>query len=290
MGFRKILVVANSYACGGKATEVLNKYISFLKANDISYYSYLTTPKNNVQNIQKLIEVEKCDLVSILGGDGTINIAINCLPNLDMKVHIIPAGTGNDLAKMVYPNGFELSDVFNLVLNDNPKFTQADVWMCNKRRFANGFGAGFDGEVAHRTINKKYIISNRLKYWFEIFRLIFTYRNRDIKINGEKLSCFMIAAANGNVYGGNFKIAPKAQINDQLLDLINISRASVFKRLRYLPQVQKGKHLNLPVINYSQQDHLVISCNSKLAAHVDGEPILDSIYHINFDGKLNVLV
>jgi diacylglycerol kinase (ATP) len=290
MAFTKILVVANTLACGGKAKNVHQKYLSFLKKNNVPYYSYITTRNNNQQNIQKLIEIEKCDLVSVIGGDGTINIAINSLPNLDIKTHIIPAGTGNDLAKMVYKEGFDLQDIFELPLKQNHNYAPVDIWRCNKRRFCNGFGAGFDGEVAHRTINKTYLISNKLKYWFEIIKLIFSYGNKNIDVNGERLSCFMIAAANGNVYGGNFKVAPKAKIDDELLDLITISKASVLKRLRYLPIVQKGNHLNLPIVSYRQEDHLTISCNEKLAAHVDGEPILDSIYHINFEGKLDVLV
>ena len=238
-GGGKILVFANPLACGGLAKNALIAYLEYLFAQNIRYVKHITLPKNNQEPVAELFSKNTIKAVSIIGGDGTINLAINCLPNLDVPIHVIPAGTGNDLAKMIYENP-DLRDSFSIIKNlQNIK--NIDSWTCNGRRFSNGFGAGFDGEVAHRMYGKTYWLGPKVKYWIEILKLIFTYRSKKVEINGNLKTCFMLAAANGKVYGGGFHVAPTAKIDDQLLDSIFISKVPVWKRFLYLPKIEKPR-------------------------------------------------
>ncbi|MBT8327490.1 MAG: hypothetical protein KJP21_07185, partial [Bacteroidia bacterium] len=100
---------------------------------------------------------------------------------------------------------------------------------------------------------------------------------------------FMVAAANGRVYGGSFNVAPEASINDGLLDIVKIKKVHMFWRFFYLPKVQKGKHIGLKVIDYHQENKITLSSTEKFHAHIDGEPILESVYHLIFDGKIRAL-
>jgi diacylglycerol kinase family enzyme len=83
----------------------------------------------------------------------------------------------------------------------------------------------------------------------------------------------MLSAANGQTYGGGFKVAPKASVTDGLLDIITVKKISLFNRLKYLPVIEKGRHLDrsIPFVHYEQTNELVIQSDHLLQAHLDGD-------------------
>jgi diacylglycerol kinase family enzyme len=81
----------------------------------------------------------------------------------------------------------------------------------------------------------------------------------------------MISVANGKRYGGGFHVAPKAIFTDGLLDINIVGRISSIKRMKYLPVIEKGEHLNLDFIKYRQTNKIIIQSSTKLHAHADGE-------------------
>lgn len=282
------LVIINPTSRGGKAKERGKRFVDYLAANNIEHQLYYTEAQNNEEAIQGIIADFNIKHISILGGDGTINMVVNALPHLDFTLHLVPAGTGNDLAKMLYAGYTEVS-AFSLISNSSG-MKEIDCWRCNEHLFCNGFGAGFDGAVAHSMFSKNYWLPTILKYWIEIFRLIVSYKSTTVKVNNKPMPVFMIVAANGKVYGGGFNIAPKAEIDDETLDIINVGKIPVLKRLQYLPKIEKGKHLHLKVIDYSKAKELNIKSAKPLPAQLDGEPILASSYNIRFAGKLKFVV
>jgi diacylglycerol kinase family enzyme len=81
----------------------------------------------------------------------------------------------------------------------------------------------------------------------------------------------MINIANGKAYGGGFKVAPKANIEDGLLDLNIVGEIASFKRFYYIPVIEKGKHLDLSFIQYHHTKKVEINSANALPAHMDGE-------------------
>ncbi len=284
----KILVIANPAASGGKSTEVYHRFTDFLKSHSIPFQEYLTKGTDDEKAIQALIEGNLPKTISVIGGDGTLNIVLNSLPSLKTKIHLIPAGTGNDFSKELY-EGLNEEQIFELILQ-REKLKKVDVWRVNHKRFINCFGAGFDGEIAQRMYGKKYFLPSKLKYWLEILRSIFTYKSSKLTINGKTQSCFMMAVANGKVYGGGFKIAPLAETTDGLADLIIVGKVPIFKRFLYLPIIERGEHLKLDVITYSKSDHITIASERPLPAQIDGEPMLAEKYEISREGGIDFLI
>ena len=76
---------------------------------------------------------------------------------------------------------------------------------------------------------------------------------------------------NGSRAGGGFHIAPEARADDGLLDLILIDALHPFERLRWLPVIEKGKHLNLSFIHYSKTKKVIIESDEPIQSHLDGE-------------------
>ena len=285
----QILIIYNPAAHGGKAANTSNLYRHFLKKQCIPFTNYLTKGVDDTKYIHSIFEHNTFTKIVIIGGDGTLNLAINALPSLSIPIVLIPAGTGNDLAKILYQK-VDLDEIFKRSIASDFSTKSIDVWKCNNQRFINVFGVGFDGELAYAMTGKKYWLPSFLKYWIEIAKHIFTYKTKTISIDNEPRSSFMLCAANGKVFGGDFYIAPTAVPDDGMLEIINIGKVSLLQRLMYLPKIQKGKHLNLNVVSYTQQDTLVIEAKINMIAQLDGEPMIASRFHIKNDGKATFLI
>ena len=287
---RHILVIYNPAAQGGASAQVWEEYERFLTSNLLKYSCYTTLGKNDAGPLLELIQTNDFNLISILGGDGTINLAINELPHLNIPIHLIPAGSGNDLAKMNYPEGIpSLKHLFNRVLQTKPTTQSVDIWRCNKRLFVNGFGCGFDGSIAYNTKFKKGIWGTKMKYWVEIVKHIVLYPSPYITVNGAEYRTFMLSAANGRVYGGDFKVAPKANFSDGKLDIVRIKKVWVPLRFFYLPLVLLGKHLDKKIVSYEQLEQLTVSARRPIPAQLDGEPMNKREYKISKQGTMDIL-
>ena len=285
-----ILIIYNPAAQGGASVAVWTRFEEFLCVNNIRFHCYTTLGKDDAEYIHLLMKSQAFTVVSIIGGDGTINLAVNALPHFDIPVHLIPAGSGNDLAKMIYSEGIPTySDIFRRVLSTNTPTIPVDIWKCNDRLFANGFGCGFDGSIAYDTKFKKGIWGTKMKYWVEIVKHIFFYRSPTFTVNGVAYPTFMLSLANGQVYGGDFNVAPLAEVSDGLLDVVRITKVSVLLRFFYLPLVLMGKHLNKKVVSHDRLNRVVISANEPLTAHLDGEPMSEKEYEISHAGRIAFL-
>ena len=138
----------------------------------------------------------------------------------------------------------------------------------------NGIGIGFDGAIVYDLLGKKKL-AGKASYLLSILKNILGYHEKScvLELPGEiiKEDCFMISVANASRYGGGFHVAPNAVINDGLLDINIIGKISPVKRMKYLPVIEKGEHLDLPFNQYRQIQKVIIQSSAKLHAHIDGE-------------------
>lgn len=210
--------------------------------------------------------------VFLVGGDGTLNFFINRYPNISIPLSIFKGGSGNDFAWKLYGNK-SFDEQLEIALHASAK--PVDGGLCNGYYFLNGAGIGFDGEVVQAMGKKRFISAGHLAYLWTVIKKIAFYREKELKliINNEtrKEKFFLLSIANGSRYGGGFMVAPQAIINDGYLDLVEIRCIHRFRRLFYLPRVEKGKHLNLSFVSSSRLKKIIIQSPVKVAAHLDGE-------------------
>jgi diacylglycerol kinase (ATP) len=217
----------------------------------------------------------------IFGGDGTLYHFINQYPDIQIPLSAFRAGSGNDFHWMLYGDISHAEQTERLLQGN----TQAiDAGTCNGKLFLNGVGIGFDGAIVKDLLGKKKV-AGKSSYLITILKNIIAYRegfyNIDLGSKGLSQDCFMISVANGQRYGGGFKVAPRASLIDGLLDVNIISKVSPFKRLKLLPVVERGEHLDLPVVSYHQKEKLIIKTSTEVHAHLDGEYLFAKEFHFN---------
>jgi diacylglycerol kinase (ATP) len=81
----------------------------------------------------------------------------------------------------------------------------------------------------------------------------------------------MVDVSNGSRAGGGFHIAPGAKADDGLFDIVLIDALHPLQRLRWLPVIEKGKHLGLSFIHHTKAKKIVIESDSIIQSHLDGE-------------------
>jgi diacylglycerol kinase (ATP) len=218
--------------------------------------------------------------VWVSGGDGTLNYFINQHPDTTLPLALFEGGSGNDFHWMLYGD-ITVEEQIDKVLQGQPQAIDAGV--CNGQLFLNGVGIGFDGAIVKDLLGKKKL-AGKASYLLSILKNIFTYKEEycELKLKDRFVAqdCFMISVANGKRYGGGFHVAPKAVLQDGLLDISLIGRIAPLSRMRYLPVMEKGEHLDLPFVQYYQSDRVVIESKTELPAHIDGEYVHTSRFEI----------
>ncbi|MGZ3880989.1 MAG: diacylglycerol/lipid kinase family protein [Flavisolibacter sp.] len=267
---KHIALLCNPAPENRSAVEATNNIQILLSGIDIQHKLFIESWPDSFDGFTE---------VWIVGGDGTINWFINQYPSLQLPFAVFDGGSGNDFQWMLYGNKVVEQQV-DQVLQGTTQLVDGGV--CNGRLFLNGVGIGFDGAVVHDLLGKKKL-AGKASYLLSILKRIIGYHEKPclLQLPGEKIEqdCFMISVANGRRYGGGFHVAPKALITDGLLDINIVGRISPLKRMKYLPVIEKGAHLDLDFIKYRQANKIVIQSATKLHAHVDGE----YIYADSFD-------
>ncbi len=268
----QIAIATNTLAGNGKAVKLAAKILGLLTAEKIPAQVFTENDWDE--------RMYQYDQVWIVGGDGTLNYFINRYPGIKKPLCIFKGGTGNDFYALLYGK-ITVEEQFALVLHTDPK--PIDAGKCNEHFFLNGVGIGFEGAVAKslQGVNKW---SGKTSFMLSILKHIFFYKEQLYTISsGEKTmeaAYLMISIANGTRYGGGFYVAPLARPDDGLLDANLVMPLSPFRRLRYLPVIEKGKHLGLPFNDHYQTKKIHIRSNRPIQAHLDGEYLESNELHI----------
>jgi YegS/Rv2252/BmrU family lipid kinase len=259
---KHIALVCNPTKENVKSLRITNSIEVLLSGMDIAYKAFTLSWPQSFEGFSE---------VWIIGGDGTINWFINQYTSIQLPLALFGGGSGNDFQWMLYDDKTVEQQV-DQVLQGTPKLVDAGV--CNEKFFLNGIGIGFDGAIVHDLLGKKKL-AGKASYLLSILKHIISYPEKScvLQLADEtiKQDCFMISVANGKRYGGGFHVTPNAILTDGLLDVNIVGRISPIKRMRYLPVIEKGEHLNLDFIKYRQTNKIIIQSSTKLHAHADGE-------------------
>jgi YegS/Rv2252/BmrU family lipid kinase len=259
----QIAIATNTLAGSGKALKLAAKIQQILQGKNIT--SQIFTEKQWDKRLYSF------DQVWITGGDGTVNYFVNQFNDIKIPLCIFNGGTGNDFYALLYGK-ITVEKQIEHVLQTLPK--PIDAGKCNHRYFLNGVGIGFEGAVAKglQGVNKW---GGKTSFMLAVLKHILFYKEQQYTITSAEKTVegkfLMISIANGTRYGGGFYVAPLAKPDDGLLDANLVKPLSPLKRLRYLPVIEKGKHLELPFIDYYNTQKITIKSELPIQAHLDGE-------------------
>jgi diacylglycerol kinase (ATP) len=228
------------------------------------------------------------DLVIAVGGDGTIQETVNGffsqgkLLRPGCQLGIINSGTGGGFVQSLgLPPDIEsqcrvigegrtrLIDVGRAVFSDGKG---AGL----ERLFINECQAGIGGEVVKKVRGGYKKLGGLLGFGLSTLAVALNYPNRKMTISvddGPEVSgrFIGIVAANGNTMAGGMRLAPRAQVEDGLLDILFIHGQTLPERLWNFPKIYSGSHLTSPKFSYFQGKSIRLTSEEEVTFEADGE-------------------
>ena len=279
---RKILLIVNPVSGKKKSTKLLpNTKLEFEK-NNFKLEIVKSEYKGHIEKILNTYNIKNYNSCCIMGGDGSFHEAINGLmkrsDKLKIPLSLIPAGSGNSLGRDL--NILNLKDAINNIVIDNKKSIDIAKICCNNDKIYNFNIAGW-GMVANIGINaEKYRWLGTSRYTIlSLFEIIFkktknaniTYYDENNK-KYELKNDFIFAVICNTIHTGKgMKIAPRAELNDGLMDLILIKDVSRLKLLQLMPKLFTGKHINDNAVKYIHVSKIKLQPNKVSKLNIDGE-------------------
>ncbi|WP_302778387.1 diacylglycerol/lipid kinase family protein [Porphyromonas uenonis] len=267
---RKYLTIINPNSGTSRKTSIPELAYNILSENGSELYFVYTNEQGHVAQIIDDVAGQGFDVVIGVGGDGTINEVADAVRPTDMTMGIIPMGSGNGLARSL---DIPMDPEAALEVIRKGYIKRIDCCEANGVPFFVTFGVGFDAQVTASYDQKSfrgplsYVLSTVdqfIKHKSSLYRL---------HLNGEVIEqkAFLVTCANADQYGNNAIIAPEAELDDGLFDVVVIRNMSLLKA----PQVAINlftKNINESAsIDIYRTDHLVIEREEEDYAQVDGE-------------------
>lgn len=267
---RKILFIVNPGA-GKKRNIDLKEFIekNFGLPN---FRVVVSSSLEYFEEIKKEILSGNYTDVIACGGDGTVNkvAAFACENNL--RLGILPLGSGNGLARSV---GISMNLKKALEQVETGKTKRIDVGVLNGKLFFCASGMGFDSHIA--ALFEKTTGRGLAGYLKLIWKEYFSYKEESysLKIDGKEVNSnsFIVACCNSGQYGNDFYIAPTADMTD---GKITVSLIKPFHWLRapyILLKVMLKKAHTLNIVETHHAERIEIKRMQNGYVHIDGEPL-----------------
>jgi diacylglycerol kinase (ATP) len=230
------------------------------------------------------------DRIVVVGGDGTMHEVVNgIMSNGELSsdgrpsLGIIPAGSGNDLARDL-DMAIDPLGSLPVAFGDAERaidVARADDNRGRIRHFVVAGGVGFDAQVAHAMFGHRMPWQKgRAGYFLSTFIELMRFRNRHLRLtvrgtNGEvhtERISLLIAFANGPYLGGGMQICPGADVADGLIDLCVAGDLNRLEALRLLPGMYRGAHVGHPKVEFLRAASVHFEGDADTLVHLDGEP------------------
>lgn len=269
---RKILFIINPTAGSGKASNTQSGIVEAMDKSGLEYDIKVTEQPGHATELAKCA-AGRYDTVVAVGGDGTIKEVVKGIVFTDVKLGIIPAGTGNDAVKSLeIPKDFD--EAIARIINGHE--TTVDVGYAGDSIFLNVLSIGFDAEVVKNTDKIKTHIRGSLAYYLGLVMAFAKYKMKSVGIksnDGEFFGEVLLAAVgNGSYYGGGFRILPPADMSDGLLDVVIGKKMSKLAIVSIFIELLKGKHLdNKEKVIYFRTNRLTLIPDDYIELNIDGE-------------------
>ena len=243
----------------------------------------------------------EANVILIFGGDGTIHRHLGQLVKLGLPVLIVPAGSGNDFARALGLGHVRdslrawqkfRSSERSVRAIDLGMITPLDLGETHEsglraalsaRYFCSVAGVGLDSAVARRANELPRWLRGNGGYALSLIPKIFTFAPFPLRISASSnpsneswtirsdQPTLLAAFANTPLYGGGMKIAPRAKMDDGVLDVCVVGNVDPFKLLCMFPTVYVGKHLTIREVEYFQAPRLRVETEQPLDIYADGE-------------------
>jgi YegS/Rv2252/BmrU family lipid kinase len=263
----KILLIYNPHAGNGRARGLLPGIRRTLADKGISAEILMTESCGHAVALAAQTDLSGFDALVASGGDGTLFEVLNgYLQNPGERkppLGLIPNGTGNAFMKELGLRKLDWRKAIDIIAGNRPR--KLDVGRLQAQdqtwHFLNIVGMGFIAQIAQAAVPLKQL--GNAAYTAAVLLQLPSLRSQTItlEIDGETIvrHGVFVEVANSRYTGTTFLIAPKARLDDGLLDVVLLKDISRIGLLRLFNSVYDGSHVRDPRVEYFQARSITIT-------------------------------
>jgi len=287
----KALIIHNPAAGQRDHSEELAQIVALLKSRGWQVVGVEPTlGYSDATTFARQAAAQKCDVVFVAGGDGTLAQAVDGLVGTDTALAVLPAGTGNVMARQLnlpVPGGLHprpMLEAARLALEG--QIRRVDVGRVRPRgqngpahHFLCWTGVGFDAQV-NQLVNQDYQRKKRLGLVASAVTAVsllstFAGTSAVVRVDGHRVSrrLIMLEASNIQLYGVFFRMAPRAVLDDGWLDVYCFQGSGAARTLLHAIRLLLSRHVQDPKVDVYRAQHVEVSTYRPLPVHVDGDYI-----------------
>jgi diacylglycerol kinase (ATP) len=269
-----IFVVFNPHSGKGRGAQFVAPVLQHLSAAPNVEHALTQAPGDEARLAAEAVSRGFRRIVAV-GGDGTWSNVGNAIlrSGVPAKLGLVPGGTGCDLAKSLGIPARDVHACCRIILDGRAR--TIDVGRIEDRYFLNIVGFGYDVAVLEDSWNVRYL-EGGLLYLYCALRQLHSFRGFGLEgeADGRALGrqeLLMLIVANARIFGGGFKVAPNADLEDGRLDVVAFSNMGLGGRLRALAGLLRGTHAAHPRVSATRAARLVYRFATPPTYETDGE-------------------
>jgi YegS/Rv2252/BmrU family lipid kinase len=272
---RAVSLIVNPNAGGGRAAKLLPDVEAALRAHGFELRVTQTTGLDHACQLAAAA-VDGGELAVTLGGDGLVGCVAGELAGTGGVLGVLPGGRGNDFARVLGVPPDPVEACAALAAGAERLIDVGDV---DGRPFIGIASCGFDSE-ANRIANETTLVKGNLVYVYGALRALATWKPArfEVELDGRErlaFSGYSVGACNSKAYGGGMYVAPDAEIDDGLLDVVMGGDNPKRRFLLNVGRSFQGRLQEARSIHSVRAREVRISADRPFTMYADGDPIAD---------------
>ena len=274
----RLLLVYNPHAGHRHAAALYPEAVALFREKGLTVEPVLTEGPGHAGRIVRDADFGSYDGVVAAGGDGTLYEVVNGYyanpARGRIPVGLLPMGTGNAFARDLKIDAGHWREAVEIIASG--KRRRVDVGRFRTGGidyyFLNILGLGFVADVTN-TADRLKVFGN-VAYTLGVLVQTLFLHSYPVRVEAdgrviEKENLF--AEISNTRYTSNFLMAPKARIDDGLLDVTLLGRMSRRRLLKCFPLIFTGRHVSLPEVEQFQAQRVRITTTAPKLLTPDGE-------------------
>lgn len=283
---KRLCFVVNPYSGNGRGRKIMETIKPLFDDAGITSDIHETQFGGHAKEIAAGLDFSVYDGIVSVGGDGSMHQVLNGMlahgNNPDVILGVIPGGSGNAFMESLgCLDPVEAAKI--IIKGETAPVDAASIILGGKALWASNIvGWGFVTDVQIFAEKNRWMRGNQYTVGGAIKIMQGKKRKAKLVISGvetDEIFTFIIAC-NTPYTGRGMLMAPKAKMNDGLIDLLIVRKASRLQMLKLLPAVFEGKHIHSPVVDYRQVSEFSLIPEVDEPINLDGELVGMSPLHL----------
>lgn len=267
----EVAMLTNPTAGGGRGERYRGAALQRLRDSGLVVRNLAGRDADEAADLARASVADGVEALVVCGGDGLVHLAVQALAGTGVPLGIIPAGTGNDVARYLdLPRRDPVAAADRVVAR---RTRTLDLARSGSRHFVTVMAAGFDAVVNERA-NAMRWPKGQMRYNLATVAELRTFRplpyTLDLDGATRRVDAMLVAVGNGPSFGGGLRITEGALLDDGLLDVVIIKEMSRAKLVRTYPKLFSGTVATVPEHEHHRVRRVSIAAPG-IVAYADGE-------------------